>query len=181
MSSQMKDGSARRYIYQGDPLLAPPAPDLALILDRHKGQPDALITVLEELQEHYGYLPQEALQYVSRELGFPLSRVYGVVTFYNLFQLSPPGRYVVRVCRGTACHVNRSDDILNKIKAALGIKEDETTPNHLFTLQTVACVGACSLAPVVVVNDRTHGRMTPEQAAGVIADLAAEANEEGAS
>ncbi len=181
MSSQAKEAATRRYVYQGDPMLAPPAPDLALILDRHKGQPDALISVLEELQEHYGYLPKEALQYVSRELGFPLSRVYGVVTFYNLFQLNPPGRYVVRVCRGTACHVNRSDEILKRIKATLGIKEDETTPNHLFTLQTVACVGACSLAPVVVVNDRTYGRMTAETATEVVEDLAAEAGEEAAS
>ncbi len=181
MSSQVKEASPRRYFYQGDPLLAPPAPDLALILDRHKGQPDALITVLEELQEHYGYLPREALEYVSRALGFPLSRVYGVVTFYNLFQLNPPGRYVVRVCRGTACHVNRSDEILKKIKASLGIKEDETTPDHLFTLQTVACMGACSLAPVVVVNDRTYGRMTPEKAVDVVEELAAEAKEEPSS
>ncbi|MFN8482008.1 MAG: NAD(P)H-dependent oxidoreductase subunit E [Anaerolineae bacterium] len=178
MSSQGKEAASRRYIYQGDPRLAPPAPDLALILDRHKGQPDALITVLEELQEHYGYLPKEALEYVSRELGFPLSRVYGVVTFYNLFQLNPPGRYVVRVCRGTACHVNRSDEILKKIRARLGISEDETTADHLFTLQTVACVGACSLAPVVVVNDRTYGRMSPAEAENVVAALAAEAREE---
>ncbi|MFN8497914.1 MAG: NAD(P)H-dependent oxidoreductase subunit E [Anaerolineae bacterium] len=181
MSAQVKEAATRRYIYQGDPLLAPPPPDLALILDRHKGQPDALITVLEDLQDHYGYLPKEALEYVSRELGFPLSRVYGIVTFYNLFQLNPPGRYVVRVCRGTACHVNRSDDILQLIKARLGIKEDETTADHLFTLQTVACVGACSLAPVVVVNDRTYGRMSPDLAEDVVAALAAEAKEEGAS
>jgi NADH:ubiquinone oxidoreductase subunit E len=175
MTTQVKDTASRRYIYQGDPLLAPPPPDLAAILDRYHGQPDALITVLEELQDHYGYLSQQALQYTARELEFPLSQVYGVATFYNLFQLKPPGRYVVRVCKGTACHVNRSPEILAQIKALLGIGEDETTPDGLFTLQTVACMGACSLAPVVVVNDRTYGRMTPDSTSAVLDDLRREA------
>ncbi len=98
----------RRHIYQGDPLLASPPPELAAILERYRGQRDTLITVLEEIQDHYGYLPQHGLQYVARELGFPLSQVYGVATFYNLFQFRPPRRYLVRICKGTACHVNRS-------------------------------------------------------------------------
>ena len=175
MTSPVKDLSSRRYIYQGDPLLAPPPADLMVILDKYRGQRDALITVLEELQDHYGYLPQQGLQYAARELGFPLSQVYGVATFYNLFQLKPPGRYIVRVCKGTACHVNRSGEILAMIKAKLGIGEDETTPDGMFTLQTVACMGACSLAPVVVVNDRTYGRMTPEKANGMLTELHEEA------
>jgi len=169
----------RRYIYQGDPLLAPPPPELAAILERYRGQPDALITVLEEIQDHYGYLPQQGLQYTAHELGFPLSRVYGVATFYNLFQLSPPGRYVVRICKGTACHVNRSSEILTRVQVQLGIGEDETTPDGLLTLQTVACMGACSLAPVMVINDRTYGRMTPEKACTALAALQAEASGEG--
>jgi NADH-quinone oxidoreductase subunit E len=175
MPGQTKTKGARKFVYQGDPLAAPPPPELVTILDRHRGQPDALITALEEIQDHYGYLPQQQLQYTARELGFPLSRVYGVATFYNLFSFNPPGRYVVRVCKGTACHVNRSPEILNAIKAKLGIDEDETTPDGLFTLQTVACMGACSLAPVVVVNDRTYGRMTPEKTLEALAALQAEA------
>ena len=168
-----------KYVYQGDPLAAPPPPELAAIFDRYRGQPDALITVLEEIQRHYGYLPQYQLQYTARELGFPLSRVYGVATFYNLFQFSAPGRYVVRVCKGTACHVNRSAEILARLEEQLGIGEDETTSDNLFTLQTVACMGACSLAPVVVVNDRTYGRMTPQKAAEAITHLQVEAVENG--
>jgi NADH-quinone oxidoreductase subunit E len=179
MTAPVKDPTNRRYIYQGDPLLAPPPADLAAILDRYRGQPDALITVLEELQDHYGYLPRQGLEYTARELGFPLSQVYGVATFYNLFQLKPPGRYVVRVCKGTACHVNRSAEILAQIKAQLGIGEDETTPDGLFTLQTVACMGACSLAPGVVVNDRTSGRITSDTACTTLAALRAEAEKEG--
>jgi NADH-quinone oxidoreductase subunit E len=167
-----------RYIYQGDPLQVPPPPELAAILEHYRGQPDALITVLEEIQDHYGYLPQQGLQYAAHELGFPLSRVYGVATFYNLFQLSPPGRYLVRLCKGTACHVNRAAEILARVQGQLGIGEDETTRDGLLTLQTVACMGACSLAPVMVINDRTYGRMTPEKACAVLAELQAEATGE---
>jgi NADH-quinone oxidoreductase subunit E len=165
----------RKHIYQGDPLTAPPPPELAAILDRYRGQPDALITVLEEIQSHYGYLPEQPLRYTARELGFPLSRVYGVATFYNLFHFNPPGRYIVRVCKGTACHVNLSAEILAHLKEKLGINEDQTTPDGLFTLQTVACMGACSLAPVLVINDVTYGRMTPEKAWEALSALRTEA------
>lgn len=168
----------RQYLYQGDPLSTPPPPELTTILDRHRDQPDALITVLEEIQEHYGYLPQRQLQYTARELGFPLSRVYGVATFYNLFHFTAPGRYMVRVCRGTACHVNGSQTIINEIKNRLQIHEDETTPDGLFSLQTVACMGCCSLAPVIVVNDRTFGRMTPEKAVAEVDELNRESHTE---
>ena len=161
----------RQYLYQGDALAAPPPPELTAILDRHRQQPDALITVLEEIQEHYGYLPQRQLQYTARELGFPLARVYGVATFYNLFHFTAPGRYMVRVCRGTACHVNGSQTIINALKKNLGINEDESTPDGLFSLQTVACMGACSLAPVLVVNDHTYGRMSPDNAVGEMENL----------
>jgi NADH-quinone oxidoreductase subunit E len=171
----------KKHVYRGDALVAPPPPELAAILDRHRGQPDALITVLEEIQQHYSYLPRRQLEVTARELGFPLSRVYGVVTFYNLFQLSPPGRYQVRVCQGTACHVGCSEAILGHLKEKLDIGVDETTPDGLFTLQTVACVGACSLAPVMVVNDRTHGRMTPDKAWAALDPLRAEAGQEESS
>jgi NADH:ubiquinone oxidoreductase subunit E len=94
-----------------------------------------------------------------------------VATFYNLFQFSPPGRYVLRVCRGTACHVSHGNAILERLKEQLGIGEDQTTPDGLFTLQTVACMGACSLAPVLVVNDVTYGRMTPDKAWQILSEL----------
>ncbi|MBI4675606.1 MAG: NAD(P)H-dependent oxidoreductase subunit E [Chloroflexi bacterium] len=161
----------RQYLYQGDPLAAPPPPELAAILDRHRDQPDAMITVLEEIQAHYGYLPQRQLQYTARELGFPLSRVYGVATFYNLFHFTAPGRYMVRVCRGTACHVNGSQKIIDALEKNLGIHQDESTLDGLFSLQTVACMGACSLAPVLVVNDHTYGRMTIESSVNEVENL----------
>jgi NADH-quinone oxidoreductase subunit E len=167
----------RTHVYRPDPLTAPPPPELAAILEHHRGRPDALITVLEEVQHHYGYLPERELEYTARELDFPLSRVYGVATFYNLFQLTPPGRYLVRVCTGTACHVGRSGEILDRLKGQLGIGEDQTTPDGLFTLQTVACMGACSLAPVMSINDRIEGRMTPEAAWGTLDDLRADATQ----
>ncbi|MDM8519008.1 NAD(P)H-dependent oxidoreductase subunit E [Anaerolineales bacterium HSG6] len=152
----------KKNVYKGD-TMPPPPPELAEMLAKYHGQPDALITVLEEIQRHYGYLPRHHLEYTARELSFPLSQVFGVATFYNLFQLKPPGRHQIRVCTGTACHVGHSKVILTHLKEKLGINEDETTPDKLFTLQTVACVGACSLAPVMVVNEHTHGRMTTDK------------------
>ncbi|MBI3958638.1 MAG: NAD(P)H-dependent oxidoreductase subunit E [Chloroflexi bacterium] len=159
-----KSDPLRKYVYRGDPLAEPPPPELSAIFTRHRGAPDALITVLEDIQRQYGYLGQNHLQYLARQLNFPLARVYGVVTFYNLFRLDPPGKHQIRVCRGTACHVNHSAAILSHLENALGIGVDETTPDGEFTLQTVACVGACSLAPVLVVDEHTYGRMTPDAA-----------------
>ena len=159
-----RDGTKRRkFAYRGDPLAEPPPEDLAEIIDRHRDESDALITVLEEIQRRFGYLGERQLQYVARDLGFPLARVYGVVTFYNWFLLDPPGKYQVKICRGTACHVNGSALILDQLKKELGIAVDETTPDGRFTLQTVACVGACSLAAVVVVGEDTHGRLSPDE------------------
>ena len=164
----------RRYNYQGDPLAEPPPADLMEILDGYRGKRDALITVLEEIQARYNYLPAKHLQFVSRELGFPLSQIYAIATFYNVFRLTAPGRYLVRVCKGTACHVNRSSTMIEHLSEKLGIKEDETTPDGLFTLQTVACVGACSLAPVMVVNEQTYGRMTPDLSWGLLSKVLAQ-------
>jgi NADH-quinone oxidoreductase subunit E len=156
--------ASRKNVYRGDPLAAPPPAELAAILTRHQGRPDALITALEEIQRHYGYLAADHLRYAARELGFPLARLYGIATFYNFFRLTPPGLHLVRVCRGTACHVNHSAAILDHLSAKLGVAVDETTPDGGFTLQTVACVGACSLAPVLVIDEATYGRMTPQEA-----------------
>src|SRR4051794_24227929 len=134
MASWQRLKTVRKYVYRGDSLGGPPPTELAVLLDRHRGQPDALITVLEEIQAHYGYLPRMALEHTARELRFSRARVYGVATFYNLFQLTPPGRYQVRVCRGTACHVNGSAGILVTLAKKLGIRVDETTADRLFSL-----------------------------------------------
>lgn len=154
----------RKHVYQADTLAEPPPPKVAEIIQRHAGKRDALITVLQEIQAAFGYLPERPLRYVARGLGIPLSRIYGVATFYNQFRFDSPGKYVVRTCRGTACHVSHSPLILAALKEHLGVGEDQTTSDGVFTLQTVACMGCCSLAPVIAVNDTTFGRMTPESA-----------------
>ncbi|MBM3695001.1 MAG: NAD(P)H-dependent oxidoreductase subunit E [Actinobacteria bacterium] len=161
----------RKFAYRGDPLAEPPPPELSEIISRHRGERDGLITVLEEIQRRFGYLGERQLRYVARDLGFPLARIYGVVTFYNWFLLTPPGLHQVKVCRGTACHVNGSALILDRLIAELAIGVDETTPDGRLTLQTVACVGACSLAAVVVVGSDTYGRMSPEEALRTLAAL----------
>jgi NADH-quinone oxidoreductase subunit E len=167
----------RKWLYRPDALEAEPPPELAALLVPYRGRADALMTVLEEIQNHYGYLPRTALRHAARVLRMPLSRVFGVATFYNLFRFDPPGRYLVRCCQGTACHVNGGAAILARVRARLGIAENETTPEGSFTLQTVACIGACSLAPVMTVGDRVHGRMTPDLAVATLDALARAATE----
>jgi NADH-quinone oxidoreductase subunit E len=144
------------------------------ILDRHHRQPSRLIPILQAVQEEYKYLPEEVLAYVAVSLGIPPARVYGVATFYAHFALEPKGKHVVRLCDGTACHVKSSIPILEALRARLGLSEKrKTTPDMLFTVETVACLGACGLAPVVVVNDEVHGAMTPEAAVKLVDGLAA--------
>lgn len=127
-----------------------------------------LIALLQEVQEVYGYLPEGALQEVADFVGMPLSRVYGVATFYNQFRLTPLGENVVRVCRGTACHVNNSANILFALETALNIKAGQTTRDKKFTLETVACIGACSIAPVITLNDDYHGRISVKDVPNII-------------
>lgn len=120
----------------------------------------SLIPLLQEVQNIYGYLPESALLEISDFLGMPLSRVYGVATFYNQFRLTPLGENIIRVCRGTACHVKNSSNILIALETALGIKAGETTRDKKFTIEVVNCIGACSIAPVILVNDDYHGRIS---------------------
>ncbi|WP_408955647.1 NADH-quinone oxidoreductase subunit NuoE [Natroniella sp. ANB-PHB2] len=127
-----------------------------------------LIPVLQEAQEEYGYLPQEVLEEIARGLRIPFSQVYGVVTFYSQFHLEPRGENIIRVCMGTACHVRGGDKVLDKMKEELGIEDGETTADLKFTLESVACIGACGLAPVIMVNDNTHGLLTPEKVPEVL-------------
>ena len=118
-----------------------------------------LIALLQDIQDIYGYLPEDTLREISEYIGIPFSGVYGVATFYNQFRLIPLGKNVIRVCRGTACHVKNSANILNAMELELGIKAGQTTRDKLFTLETVACIGACSIAPVININKEYYGRV----------------------
>lgn len=140
--------------------------DLSLldpVLQEHEGQDDALITMLQEIQEVYTYLPEEALTRLSRESSIPMSRIYAVATFYAQFYLTPRGRNTIRLCRGTACHVRGAPRILEAVERELGIAEGETTPDLEYSLETVACIGACALAPTMVINQNTHGKLNPNK------------------
>jgi len=132
------------------------------ILDRYERNPSNLIAVLQEIQEAYSYLPEDIMTYVATALGISPSAVFGVATFYSHFTLDPKGKYVIRVCDGTACHVKKSEEIINTLEKELGLsKIKKTSSDMLFTLETVACLGACGIAPVVVINEEVHGSMNP--------------------
>lgn len=128
---------------------------------RYDGAPGELIPLLQSAQDHFGYIPRRAITYISGVTGIPESEVYGVITFYSQFRLQPMGEYVIRACAGTACHVSGSRMIIETIQDELGIEVGETTKDGLFTLNTVACIGCCSLAPVIMINEETHGQLTP--------------------
>lgn len=139
------------------------------ILEENGKQAQRLIPILQAVQEEYRYLPEDVLTFVADGLGVPPARVYGVATFYSHFALEPKGKYIIRLCDGTACHVKRSIPILDAIYARLGLSAKQgTTEDMLFTVETVACLGACGLAPVVVINEEVHGQMTPESAVQLI-------------
>ena len=129
----------------------------------YEQNPSSLIPLLQKTQENFGYLPKEALEEISRYLRIPLSRVYGVATFYAQFRFEPLGKYVIKICHGTACHVNGAVNISQAITEELGIEEGQTTEDGLVTLERVACLGCCSLAPVIMINDKVFGKLTPEK------------------
>lgn len=141
---------------------------LKKILENFEKKEKDLIPVLQRAQEAYGYLPKEVLVEVGNQLGLSFVEVYGVVTFYSQFHLEPRGENVIRVCMGTACHVRGGDKILEKIKSQLKISDGETTEDLKFTLETVACIGACGLAPVIMINDDTHGRLEPKDIPNIL-------------
>ena len=128
---------------------------------RYDGAPGELIPLLQSAQDHFGYIPRKAISYISGVTGIPESDIYGVITFYSQFRLRPMGKYVIKACAGTACHVSNSKIIIDTIEDELGIEVGGTSEDGLFTLNTVACIGCCSLAPVIMINDDTHGRLTP--------------------
>ena len=131
----------------------------------------SLITALEEIQERYRYLPPEALILASERLGVPLSQAYAVATFYNAFSLKPKGKHCLNVCVGTACHVRGSPQILDRLETKLNIQAGETTRDHLFTLETVNCLGACALGPIVVTDGEYSGQVTMQKADRILKNI----------
>jgi NADH-quinone oxidoreductase subunit E len=145
---------------------------LCSILEEHHRHPAKLVPILQAVQEEYHYLPEEVLTYVATALAIPPARVFGVATFYAHFALEPKGKYVIHLCDGTACHVKNSIPILEALRERLGVDEQhKTTPDMMFTVETVACLGACGLAPAMVINAEVHGQMTPEQAVALVDDV----------
>ena len=142
------------------------------ILEQHGRKPSRLVPILQAVQEEYRYLPKEVLTYVATALDVSPARVFGVATFYSHFAIEPKGKHLVRLCDGTACHVKDSVPILDAIRKRLGLEgKRTTTADMLFTVETVACLGACGLAPVVVVDDQVHGQMTPESGVKLVEDI----------
>lgn len=137
------------------------------LFDQYRDYKGGLIPVLQEAQNIYGYLPKDVLQQIAKELRLPFSKVYGVCTFYAQFHLKPRGRNIIRVCLGTACHVRGGSKIFEAAQEALGVGQGGTTEDLKFTLETVACIGACGLSPCMMVNEDTHGRLVPKQVGGI--------------
>ncbi len=150
--------------------------DLSLInevLEKYADVDGSLITILQHAQDIYGYLPPDVLYNIAEKIGSTPAKVMGVATFYSQFRLQPVGKNLIMLCQGTACHVNGSEKIEKAIKDEIGISDGETTEDGLFTLKNVACLGCCSLSPVMMINDETYGRLTPEKAKEILRNLKA--------
>lgn len=150
--------------------------DLSLIndvLNKYASVDGSLITILQHAQDIYGYLPTDVLYHIAERIGSTPAKVMGVATFYSQFRLQPVGKYLIMLCQGTACHVNGSEKIEKAIKEEIGISDGETTADGLFTLKNVACLGCCSLSPVMMINDETYGRLTPEKTKEILRNLKA--------
>lgn len=151
---------------------------LEAILAEHDYNPTQVIAVMQDIQREYRYLPQESLTYIAKALKLPEAKIYGVATFYENFSLDAKGKYVIKVCDGTACHVRKSVPVLQEFRKLLGLSEEKhTTDDMLFTVETVSCLGACGLAPACTVNDEVYSAMTPEKAKALIEKLKKEAAE----
>ena len=141
------------------------------VLDELAKVKGSLITILQKTQDIYGYLPKDAIIYISERTGIAESEIMSVATFYTQFRLTPVGKYLIMLCQGTACHVNSSELILQTIKDELGIEDGETTEDGLFSLKCVACLGCCSLSPVMMINESTYGSLTPEKTKKILKEL----------
>lgn len=142
------------------------------ILESHSYDPTLLIAIMQDIQKLYHYLPEDCLKYISKKLNLPEAKIYGVATFYENFSLDVKGKYIIKICDGTACHVRKSVPVLEEFRKVLGVSaENPTTDDMLFTVETVSCLGACGLAPACTVNDEVHPAMTPEKARALIDEL----------
>lgn len=141
------------------------------VLNKYANVKGSLITILQQAQEIYGYLPTDVIYYIAEKTGSTPAKVMGVATFYTQFRLQPIGKYLIMLCQGTACHVNGSAKILKTVEDELKIKDGETTEDGLFTIKTVACLGCCSLSPVMMINEETYGSLTPEKAVSILNEL----------
>jgi len=141
------------------------------VCKEHNNDPGELIHILHKLQHEFGYLPAEVQEVVAEELNIPVARVYGVVTFYSFFTMTPRGKYPISICTGTACYVRGAETILQEFKKQLKINIGETTPDEKFSLNCLRCVGACGLAPVVIVGDRTYGRVSPDMVSEILKEF----------
>ncbi|HZX10820.1 MAG TPA: NAD(P)H-dependent oxidoreductase subunit E [Acidobacteriota bacterium] len=138
------------------------------IIEKYKDNPNATVAILQDIQEEYNYLPREVIIKISKEFNIPLSRLLSVATFYSAFSLTPRGKYQINVCLGTACHVRGGARIMNKVERELGIKRDETTEDLRFSLDEVRCLGCCGLAPVMVVGEDVHGKLSEDKVMSIL-------------
>ena len=141
------------------------------VLKEYAGVKGSLITILQHTQEIYGYLPKEAIERIADRTGIATSEIMGVGTFYTQFRFQPVGKYLIMLCQGTACHVNSSELILQTIRDELGIEDGQTTADGLFSLKCVACLGCCSLSPVMMINEDTYGSLTPDKTKNILKEL----------
>ena len=148
--------------------LAQLTPELKAFIEEWKEKPGNLIMVLHQVQQTYGYIPREVAIEVSELLNVPLAKIYGVVTFYNFFKLQKAGKYIIQVCLGTACYLRGGDDLMKELERELGIGVNGTTPDGLFSIEAVRCLGCCGLAPVIVVNGEVHGKLETKGIAAIV-------------
>ncbi len=144
---------------------------LESVLNHYASVEGSLITILQQAQEIYGYLPSDVLWHIAERIGIKPAKVLGVATFYTQFRFQPVGKYLIMLCQGTACHVNGSEKIGQALEEELGIGDGQTTEDSLFSFKNVACLGCCSLSPVMMINDETYGSLTPDQAKQIIRDI----------
>lgn len=157
-----------------------PFEELNPVLDHYADIPGSLITILQKAQELYGFLSVELMRHIALEAHTSIAKVYGVATFYTQFRFKPVGKYLIMLCQGTACHVNGSKMVEEAVMDYLEIKEGETTPDGMFTLNNVACLGCCSLSPVMMINDDTYGQLTKDKVTHILAELKEAASTEAA-